>query len=66
MILLVAIVCLLNDPVDVKCKTEVIRMNRTWGECAELVPPTKTLLVEQTAQLPVVYIALACKSGTVG
>jgi len=65
MILLVATVCLLVDPVTVQCQTQVMRLDPTPTACIEMVPPTVAFLVEQTSALPVIAILAMCKAGAV-
>ena len=65
-ILLVATICLQTDPVTLDCRTEVMRMERTPIACLMMMEPVHAFLQEQTAGLPVAFLAMACKSGTMG
>jgi hypothetical protein len=63
MILLAATVCLRLDLLTVSCRTDVIRTEHTVAECVAMIRPVEEWLAEQSAGLPVVLIAAACKRG---
>jgi hypothetical protein len=65
MILMIATVCLLSDPVTLTCKTEVLRMEKTPIACLMLVQPMTDFLIEQAAGMPGVQVLVACKAGMV-
>ena len=65
MIILAVTVCLLADPPDVSCRTEVFRTDHTIAECRAMLKPVGEWIKAASVGLPVVYIAAACRKGDV-
>lgn len=65
MILMIATVCLLSDPVTLDCRTEVMRIEKTPIACLMLVEPMQAFLIEQAAGMPGAQVLVACKAGLV-
>ena len=65
MILMIATVCLMSDPVTLDCRTEVMRIEKTPIACLMLVQPMVDFLTEQAAGMPGVQVLVGCKAGLV-
>ena len=60
MILVVATICFLSDPVTLECKTEVVRVEPTPIACIKMLAPVETWLRETHSPE---WVAVACKNG---
>lgn len=60
MILVVATICLLRDPVTLECRTEVVRVEPTFIACSRMKKPVEEWLAEMFKPE---WVAVACKNG---
>ena len=65
-LILAATVCILVDPLTVRCETMALRIEHDRAACVQMIAPTEVMLAEHAAGLTVVYLKALCKRGTMG
>ena len=65
-LILVATVCILADPLTVQCETKALRIEGDLSACVQMIKPTEVMLAEHAAGLTVVYLKAMCKGGMIG